>query len=324
MTTPADPSRPAAPSVREIAALTARLRAISTLGRAVAPAERAQFLADKDALIARITAADTDRSRAAVRERYDAQNAIADAVGSGGKHPGYVLSAGRDVVKMPEWMREQARATEAKIAAGTYEAGPVDDDWWTEQDQHPRTRDAVWDDVGTDGAEPAGRDDPTWWAPAGPDEAALSHRDVAAELSERGFTPEQARAAITEYLDETSQRIGLPVHQWAMDSHDVEAIAHTRRPPVPVPEQRHPNTAEHTPTADPTPARGDEPPDYAGERANGDRPADAEAERREQLARWQTDDTTAGPGRGDGLGEGRADSGDVAAIDAVIVEGGRS
>ena len=45
----------AKPSVAEIAALTRRLRELSIPGRAVDPRERAAFLADKDALIARIT-----------------------------------------------------------------------------------------------------------------------------------------------------------------------------------------------------------------------------------------------------------------------------
>lgn len=56
MTTPQDSSHSPVPSVREIAALTARLRELSALGRDADPAERAAFLADKDALIARITA----------------------------------------------------------------------------------------------------------------------------------------------------------------------------------------------------------------------------------------------------------------------------
>ncbi|MDN5751466.1 MAG: hypothetical protein L0H64_23695, partial [Pseudonocardia sp.] len=86
-----DPSRPVAPTVREIAALTARLRDISARGRAVDPAEREQFIADKDALIARIT--DTTR---------------ADSGPAAAREP-----------VMPESMREQARATEAAIAAGT-------------------------------------------------------------------------------------------------------------------------------------------------------------------------------------------------------------
>ncbi len=46
------------PTVAEIAALTARLRALSNAGAATDPAERARFLADKDALIDRITAAE--------------------------------------------------------------------------------------------------------------------------------------------------------------------------------------------------------------------------------------------------------------------------
>jgi hypothetical protein len=54
MTTQSDPGRPPAPSVREIAALTARLRALTTRGREADPGERAAFLADKQALLARI------------------------------------------------------------------------------------------------------------------------------------------------------------------------------------------------------------------------------------------------------------------------------
>jgi predicted RNA-binding Zn ribbon-like protein len=45
------------PSIREIAELTARLRRLSVAGRDADPAERAVFLADKAALIARIEAA---------------------------------------------------------------------------------------------------------------------------------------------------------------------------------------------------------------------------------------------------------------------------
>src|SRR5436190_573820 len=44
------------PSVAEIAALTARLRALSNAGPDADPQERARFLADKDALLARIAA----------------------------------------------------------------------------------------------------------------------------------------------------------------------------------------------------------------------------------------------------------------------------
>jgi hypothetical protein len=50
------------PSIREIADLTRRLRALSNAGHDADPAERAAFLADKDALITRIEAA-TGRAR---------------------------------------------------------------------------------------------------------------------------------------------------------------------------------------------------------------------------------------------------------------------
>lgn len=66
MTTPADPSRQSPPTVREIAALTARLRDISGRGRAVNEAQRAAFLADKDALLARIPHPADDTVPAAV------------------------------------------------------------------------------------------------------------------------------------------------------------------------------------------------------------------------------------------------------------------
>ncbi len=57
------------PSIREIADLTLWLRELSNAGRDADPAERAAFLADKDALIARIEAANhradtTDDDRA--------------------------------------------------------------------------------------------------------------------------------------------------------------------------------------------------------------------------------------------------------------------
>jgi predicted RNA-binding Zn ribbon-like protein len=50
--------QPEQPSIREIADLTARLQRLSAAGRDADPADRVAFLADKDALIARITTAD--------------------------------------------------------------------------------------------------------------------------------------------------------------------------------------------------------------------------------------------------------------------------
>lgn len=74
--------RTGSPSVQEIAALTGRLRALSAADESV----RAEFLADKDALLARIAAARDDEP------------------------PGDL--------EMPQWMREQAALAEAERAAG--------------------------------------------------------------------------------------------------------------------------------------------------------------------------------------------------------------
>lgn len=65
-----------------------------------------------------------------------------------------------------------------------------------------------------------------WWEPVDP-EFTLTRDEVVAELTHRGMTADQATAAVTRYLDETSQEIGVPVHRWGMDSHDIDAITHT-------------------------------------------------------------------------------------------------
>ena len=73
------------PSIREITELTARLRRLSSAGRDADPAERAAFLADKDALIDRIETANRQadtgregrsRAAAAVAEAHDALTAV--------------------------------------------------------------------------------------------------------------------------------------------------------------------------------------------------------------------------------------------------------
>lgn len=63
MTTPTNrgPAQSGSPTTAEIAALTARLRELSARDSDVDPAERAAFLADKDALLARITENDETR-----------------------------------------------------------------------------------------------------------------------------------------------------------------------------------------------------------------------------------------------------------------------
>ena len=75
MATPTNPDRrrPGPPTVREVAELTARLRDLSTRGRDADPAERAAFLAEKQALLDRITDGDDRRAEAVVRSRVNAR-----------------------------------------------------------------------------------------------------------------------------------------------------------------------------------------------------------------------------------------------------------
>lgn len=94
------PGREGSPTVREIAEFTARLRDLSARGRSADPRERAAFLADKHALLARITDSQHDD-----RQRGD--------------HGGDGRPEPVGDVQMPEWMREQAARSEAAIAAGT-------------------------------------------------------------------------------------------------------------------------------------------------------------------------------------------------------------
>jgi hypothetical protein len=86
------------------------------------------------------------------------------------------------------------------------------------------TRDGDWvhDGAGVD-EDPAAVAE---WEPVDP-EFTLPRDEVVTELTHRGMSTDQATAAVTRYLDDTSREIGVPVHRWGMDSHDVEAITHT-------------------------------------------------------------------------------------------------
>ncbi len=81
-----DTTRAGSPTVAEIAALTARLRELSRPGREVDEVERAAFLADKQALLDRITA-----KGLAARDRAWADQAQSDLARARAEHPGYVL-----------------------------------------------------------------------------------------------------------------------------------------------------------------------------------------------------------------------------------------
>ena len=77
--TSTDPTRRdgGSPTVAEITALTTRLRDLSARARTVDPAGRAAFLADKQALLERITDAGTD-DRLPGRAREEAKDALSD------------------------------------------------------------------------------------------------------------------------------------------------------------------------------------------------------------------------------------------------------
>ncbi len=86
------------PSTAEIATLTARLRALAAAGAAADPAERAQFLADKDRLLDRISAASSRaeprpplRGRGNQQAAAAADDALDDAVRARADLGGYAL-----------------------------------------------------------------------------------------------------------------------------------------------------------------------------------------------------------------------------------------
>lgn len=174
MTTPPDPAEP---TVREIAALTARLRGLTRSDPNADPtrdaAERAAFVADKDALLDRITGTD----------HAEAETSTAHTVGYA--------------------------------------------------------------------------------------EETITHREATARLTEHGYAPATAQAMVADYLDDTSRKIGVPVHQWGLDQHDVDAIA-----------------ARHHPTGHLTAV-----PAHQG--------GGGEQERREQLAQWHADDQALDSGSAD-------------------------
>jgi hypothetical protein len=152
----------------------------------------------------------------------------------------------------------------------------------------------------------AGWDDPAaaaWWEPIGTGEVTLSHAEVVAELTRAGMTTAQARDALTRYLDDTSREVGVSVHRWGLDLHDVQAITATdrARQVAEAPEQRDPVRDEWEQV------RGADPRSY--DQMMGDAavaltarpaaPVGVEDQRREQLIRWHGDDHPSAHGHGD-------------------------
>jgi hypothetical protein len=242
---------------------------------------------------------------------------------------------------MPTWMAEQARATQTAVAAGTHTPLTVDDpaeitarvaalhaqadhDEDGDEDTGGDVRgrddgpwpvplggpDAVPQDAAPQDAERdeagAGRDDPAaavWWEPIGTGEITFSHAEVVAELTRAGMTAVQARDALTRYLDDTSREVGVSVHRWGLDLHDVQAIAATDRDRqvVEVPEQRGPVRGEWEQVRGADPRSHDQMMGDAAAAltARPAAPTDVEDQRREQLIRWHGDDHTSAHGHGD-------------------------
>lgn len=132
MSTPARPDRASAPSVQEIAALTARLRALS----AADPAERAAFLADKHRLLDRIATTGDD------------------------------LDSAEDGTMIDSELSYSAEQAAHELA------GP--------------------------------------------------HRSL-----------DEARVLVRSYLDDVSERVGVPVHRWSLDETDLTEIESGRTGPAP-------------------------------------------------------------------------------------------
>jgi hypothetical protein len=59
---------------------------------------------------------------------------------------------------------------------------------------------------------------PTWGAPM----TAAQVADAVAE--ELGCSPDDAAGMLRDYINETSERVGVPVDDWTLDDADVEAI----------------------------------------------------------------------------------------------------
>lgn len=120
-----------------------------------------------------------------------------------------------DQIVMPRRMREQAERTEAAARAGNVPPATVDDP----------------DEI-------AARIE-AGWPPAGPAEQTISRADAVRRLADHGFERAEAERMITRYLDETSEQVGVSVHRWGLDQHDVDAMLDLHRAEAAVPAPRN-------------------------------------------------------------------------------------
>ncbi len=223
-------SNPDLPTTAEIAALTARLRELSSAGAAADAAARARFLADKDALIARITAAarhanPPPRARAEAWAASAAEDALTEVVRARAADGGYALvgPSARAWRTDPDTGRPVEPVDEAEHGALRQLIGR--EEFTTEPAWHdgeivstviPDVDDATGpaDELGLTGAEGPPID-------AGP---ALTANEAAHELAADGHSIDEARALVRGYLDDVSEQIGASAHLWGLDGADLDAI----------------------------------------------------------------------------------------------------
>ncbi len=203
------------PSTAEIAALTARLRALTIRG-AADPAERAPFLAGKHALIDRITTAERADDPARARAEAGGYALVGPSAHAWRADP----ATGRPVEPKHQAVRKLLGRDELTTADAARTDGdmesvvvPLADE--TDLDHRAEAHaDSPTAEPGLTGAEGPPID-------AGP---TLSAEEAAHELAAEGRSLDEARALVRGYLDDVSEQVGTSVHRWGLDAADLAAM----------------------------------------------------------------------------------------------------
>ncbi|MCW2720613.1 hypothetical protein [Pseudonocardia sp.] len=259
MTSPADPTRPVAPTVREIAALTARLRDISARGRDVDPDERAAFLADKDALIARITDAPAERI-GDLRAEHGPSSV--EATITRAEAAQRLTELGHDPASAKAMVAEYLHETSRAVGVPVYQ--------W-----------------GLDGHDVAAIAEQFAWVHDGNGQTLAQARDRAGGYAQ--YWNEQAAALDPEHHPREAEQVQRLITQWTDRAGVPEPFAH------PVDDD---GVERDEAVVDPVPSEASRPetdgsrPAAAQGRPDGGHVVIPEQDRREQLARWHADDQT--------------------------------